>query len=282
MWDPTSYLRYGDERSRPFHDLIARVPADRPAEVVDLGCGPGTLTAGLVDRWPGARIRGLDSSPEMIDKARELGSNVDFVVGDVTDWVPGPDVSVVVSNAVLQWVPGHEELLLRWAAALNPGGWLAVQVPGNFDAASHRALRALAAEPRWRDRVAPELRADPVREPVDYAALLAGAGCQVDAWETTYVHLLPARDGVDHPVLTWMDGTALRPVRAALAGDGRAWTDFRSALGERLAETYPVQDGQVYFPFRRVFFVARVGARPVGPVSDRPAGSVGAVRRENP
>ena len=153
MWDPTSYLRYGDERSRPFHDLIARVPADRPAEVVDLGCGPGALTVGLADRWPDARIRGLDSSPEMIGRARELASAVDFTVGDVTDWVPGPDVRVVVANAVLQWVPGHEELLLRWAATLTPGGWLAVQVPGNFDAPSHRVLRTLAAEPRWRDRV---------------------------------------------------------------------------------------------------------------------------------
>jgi trans-aconitate 2-methyltransferase len=269
VWDPKTYLRYGDERSRPFHDLISRVAADRPRAVVDLGCGPGNLTAMLADRWPGARITGLDSSPEMLEQAQGLGSKVDFALGDVRDWVPDQQFDVVTSNAVLQWVAGHEALLVRWAGELAPGSWLAVQVPGNFDAASHRALRAVATDPRWRDRVAPLLRNVPVLDrhaPVldaaGYAALLSGAGCTVDAWETTYVHLLPARDAAEHPVLRWLEGTALRPVRAGLGGPGGGWAEFRAALGERLVEAYPVRDGQVYFPFRRVFFVARTGARP--------------------
>ncbi|WP_200209961.1 trans-aconitate 2-methyltransferase [Micromonospora coerulea] len=258
MWDPTSYLRYGDERSRPFHDLVARIPARRPRAVVDLGCGPGQLTATLAERWPGSRIVGLDSSPEMIDKAGTLDAPVSFAVGDVLDWRPGPDVDVVVSNAVLQWVPGHRELLTRWAGELPAGAWLAVQVPGNFAAGSHRALREVAGRDRWRGRLAPLLREAPVGDPVDYAALLVAAGCAVDAWETTYVHLLPAA-AADHPVLTWMEGTALRPVRAAL--DGADWADFRAELGVRLAAAYPVRQGQVYFPFRRIFVVARTGAR---------------------
>ncbi|MGW4463535.1 trans-aconitate 2-methyltransferase [Micromonospora sp. NPDC004704] len=263
MWDPNTYLRYGDERSRPFHDLVARVPADRPRTVVDLGCGPGNLTVTLRERWPQARISGYDSSPEMIDKALGLGSGADFAVADVRDWVPAPTVDVVVSNAVLQWVPGHEALLRRWAGELPAGSWLAVQVPGNFDAASHRALRAVAADPRWSERLHDLLRSAPVLDVVGYATLLTGAGCAVDAWETTYVHLLPARDVVDHPVLSWMEGTALRPVRASLGGDTTAWADFRAALNRRLAEAYPVRDGLVYFPFHRHFFVARTGAHAV-------------------
>ncbi|GGR91326.1 trans-aconitate 2-methyltransferase [Micromonospora fulviviridis] len=258
MWDPSTYLRYGDERSRPFHDLVARVPAERPRAVVDLGCGPGTLTATLAERWPASRIAGLDSSAEMIDRAGALAAPVSFSVGDVRDWRPEPDVDVVVCNAVLQWVPGHQELLTRWAGALPAGAWLAFQVPGNFAAPSHRALREVAGRDRWRDTLAPLLREAPVDEPVDYAALLVGAGCAVDAWETTYVHLLPAA-GADHPVLAWMEGTALRPVRAAL--DAAGWADFRAELGVRLAEAYPVRQGQVYFPFRRIFVVARTGAR---------------------
>ncbi|MET7835419.1 trans-aconitate 2-methyltransferase [Micromonospora sediminicola] len=258
MWDPRTYLRYGDERSRPFHDLLARVGAERPRAVVDLGCGPGTLTATLADRWPGSRLAGLDSSPEMIARAGSLGAPVSFTVGDVRDWRPEPDVDVLVANAVLQWVPGHRELLTRWAADLPSGAWLAFQVPGNFAAPSHRALREVAGRDRWRDRLAGMLRAAPVDEPVGYATLLTGAGCAVDAWETTYVHLLPA-DGADHPVLAWMEGTALRPVRAALAAAD--WADFRAELGVRLAEAYPVRQGQVYFPFRRIFVVARTGAR---------------------
>ncbi|GAB3379368.1 trans-aconitate 2-methyltransferase [Micromonospora halotolerans] len=270
MWDPSTYLRYGDERSRPFHDLLARVPAERPRAVVDLGCGPGTLTTSLAGRWPDSRIAGLDSSAEMIARARALArvrslagtgvlaEPVSFSVGDVRSWHPEPDVDVVVCNAVLQWVPGHQELLTRWAATLPAGAWLAFQVPGNFAAPSHRALREVAGRDRWRDTLAPLLREAPVEDPVDYAALLVGAGCAVDAWETTYVHLLPAAGG-DHPVLSWMEGTALRPVRAAL--DAAGWADFRAELGVRLAGAYPVRQGQVYFPFRRIFVVARTGAR---------------------
>ncbi|MEU5726809.1 trans-aconitate 2-methyltransferase [Micromonospora sp. NPDC047738] len=271
MWDPSTYLRYGDERSRPFHDLLARVPAERPRAVVDLGCGPGTLTTTLAARWPDSRISGLDSSAEMIAQARAqtrvrslaaagtLAEVVTFSVGDVRSWRPEPDVDVVVCNAVLQWVPGHQELLARWVAELPSGAWLAVQVPGNFAAPSHRSLRELAGHDRWRDTLAPLLREAPVDDPVDYAALLAGTGCAVDAWETTYVHLLPAAAGADHPVLSWMEGTALRPVRAAL--DAAGWADFRAELGVRLAQAYPVRQGQVYFPFRRIFVVARTGAR---------------------
>jgi trans-aconitate 2-methyltransferase len=261
MWDPNTYLRYRDERARPFEDLLARVPAQRPKSVVDLGCGPGNLTVTLTDRWPQARVSGLDSSSEMIDKANGLNSRIHFTVADVRDWTPDPAVDVVLSNAVLQWVPGHEALLVRWAGQLSPGAWLAVQVPGNFDAASHRALRAVAADARWRDQIEPLLREAPVCDAAGYATLLTGAGCAVDAWETTYVHLLPARHVADHPVLTWLEGTALRPVRASLGGDTPAWAELRAALGERLAEAYPVREGLVYFPFRRHFFVAQTGAR---------------------
>lgn len=263
MWDPSVYLRFGDERSRPYFELLTRVAADRPREVVDLGCGPGQLTVHLARRWPGATVVGLDSSPEMIERARKLDSRVTFAVTDVRDWLPSPQTDVVVSNATLQWVPEHPALLVRWASAMPRSGWLAVQVPGNYDAPSHRALRAVAEDPRWRDRVAPVLREAPVLEAAGYAALLAPAGCAVDAWETTYVHLLSARDGVGHPVLSWMEGTALRPVRAAL-GEGTAWIAFQAALAERLADDYPVRDAEVAFPFRRIFFVARTGARTQG------------------
>lgn len=259
MWDPASYLRYSDERSRPFHDLVARVPAHRPRAVVDLGCGPGHLTATLAQRWPGSRVVGLDSSPEMIDRAGTLAAPVTYAVGDLHDWRPEPNVDVLVTSAVLQWVPGHERLLTRWARELPAGAWLAVQVPGNFAAPSHHALREVAGQGPWRADLLPLLREAPVRDAVGYAELLAGAGCAVDAWETTYVHVLPAPGDADHPVLTWMEGTALRPVRAAL--DDPAWSAFRDTLGKRLAEVYPVRHGRVYFPFRRVFFVARTAAR---------------------
>lgn len=250
MWDPQVYLARRDERARPFHDLLARVHAESPRAVVDLGCGPGNLTMLLRERWPRAAVRAMDSSPEMVAAARDTG--IDAQLGDVTTWQPDQDTEVVLCNAVLQWVPGHADLLRRWAAELPQGAWLALQVPGNFDAPSHAAARALVDEPRWRERVGGSLRGpDAVLDAAGYAELLADAGCEVDAWETTYVHRL---DGPD-PVLEWMTGTALRPVRSALRDD--EWEQFRAALAPELARAYPPRaDGTTWLPFRRVFAVA--------------------------
>lgn len=255
MWDPAIYHRFGNERSRPFHDLVARIGAERPRAVADLGCGPGDLTTGLARRWPDARITGLDSSPEMIGKARALAAPVAFDVADLRDWRPAPDTDVVVTNAVLQWVPGHPALVDAWVRALPPGAWFAMQVPGNFDAPSHRALRALARSAPYADTLGEIVREAPVDDAAGYAALLTAAGAAVDAWETTYVHLLPA-GGAEHPVLRWLEGTALRPVKAAL--DDAAWREFRAALGAALAAEYPARNGYVAFPFRRIFAVAAV------------------------
>lgn len=256
MWDPGTYLRYGDERGRPYGDLLARVGAREPRVVVDLGCGPGNLTATLPQRWPDARIKGLDSSPEMVAQARLLGAPVVFVRGDVRDWKPEPDVDVVVSNALLQWVPRHEELLVRWVGELNDGALLAFQVPGNFDAPSHQELRKIASDPRWVDRLPDAVAPRSVLDPEEYAALLTEQGCAVDAWETTYLHILPAGEG-PHPVLTWMEGTALRPVRRALSDP--EWTEFRDRLAARLAKVYSTRGDKVFFPFRRIFVVAHRG-----------------------
>lgn len=256
MWDPTVYRRFGGERSRPFVDLVARVGAEAPRAVTDLGCGSGELTLTLAERWPRARLSGVDSSPEMIAKAVAHGGPATFTLGDVRDWRPEPDVDVLVTNATLQWVPEHRELLARWARELPPGAWLAVQVPGSFGAPSHVTLRELAR----RYGIGDLTREAPVDDAAGYAALLLGAGATVDAWETIYLHLLPqAGDGGDHPVLRWMEGTALRPVKAAL--DENAWQDFRANLARELAAAYPAAGGHVLFPFRRIFVVARTAAR---------------------
>jgi trans-aconitate 2-methyltransferase len=253
MWDPNKYLDFADHRSRPFFDLISRVRADEPRRVADLGCGPGNLTETLAARWPGAVVEAMDSSPEMVDAARERG--IAASVGDVREWAPAPDTDVVVSNAVFQWVPGHDELLTRWAKQLPAGAWLAFQVPGNFDAPSHVRLRELVREPRWQERLASVVlrEDDAVLGPAGYAGLLADAGCEVDAWETTYLQRLTGED----PVLEWVTGTALRPIRSAL--DGADWAQFRAELAPRLRTEYPMRtDGTTWFPFRRVFVVARV------------------------
>lgn len=252
VWDPRQYGVFRDERSRPFFELVGRVRAVDPARVVDLGCGSGELTATLADRWPAARVEGVDASPEMIKVAeRHAVPGLRFSVGDLADWRPGVPVDVIVSNAALQWVPTHRELLPRWVEALNPGGWLAFQVPGNFDAPSHTILRELCESPRWRGVLASVLRWHPVATPADYLDQLARPGCRVDAWETTYMQVMPG----DDPVFEWVKGTALRPVLSVL--DAAAATDFLAEYAVRLREAYPRMPYGTLFPFRRIFVVAR-------------------------
>lgn len=256
MWSPQEYLRFADHRERPFYELLARVGAEAPRRVVDAGCGPATLTPALARRWPEAVVNAFDSSPEMVAEARDRG--VDARVADVTTWRPKPDTDVVVCNAVLQWVPGHLELMLRWVRELPARAWLAVQVPGNFTSPSHALVRELAARPEWRDRLFGTLRGpDAVHEPLHYAEQLAALGCTVDAWETTYLQRLPGAD----PVLRWISGTALRPVRAAL-GDAD-WDRFVTQLAPMLRAAYPEStlpgetEGGAWMPFRRIFVVAQ-------------------------
>src|SRR3712207_2889700 len=209
-WNPHRYLQYADERGRPFLDLLARVPATEPRRVVDLGCGPGTLTSLLAQRWPDADVVGLDSSAEMVAAGADV-PGVRLEVGDLREWRPEQPVDVLVTNATLQWVPDHLRLLAGLVAAVAPGGWFALQVPGNFHEPSHELRRELAAEPRF----APWVAGVAVPEafgPEVYLERLAALGCEVDAWETTYLHVLSGED----PVFTWVSGTGARPTLQAL------------------------------------------------------------------
>lgn len=254
MWSPDVYLAFADHRGRAFFDLLSRVNAESPRRVVDLGCGPGNLTVTLAQRWPGAVVEAVDSSTEMVAAARERG--LEAKVGNLEAWSPEPDTDVVVSNAALHWVPGHRELLVRWAGELSAGAWIAMQVPGNFDAPSHAAVRELASSPRWLDslRDIPFRVGKVVDSAAEYAGLLTDAGCTVDTWETTYIHELTG----EHPVLDWITGTALTPVKSALSEED--WHRFRGELIPILDERYPARpDGRTFFPFRRIFVVAQAG-----------------------
>ncbi|MFI6700137.1 trans-aconitate 2-methyltransferase [Streptomyces sp. NPDC050509] len=264
-WDPSQYLRHAGHRTRPFLDLLARIPdlPDHPEgpggapRIADLGCGAGNVTALLADRWPTARITGFDNSPEMLARATEEyagptpgGGTLDFRPGDAAHWTPGEPYGLIVSNAALQWVPNHPDSFAAWTGALAPGGTFAFQVPGNFTAPSHTLLADLCATPRWRDRL--NVRAVGVLTPEDYLTRLMDLGCETDVWETTYLQLLPGED----PVLDWVKGTALRPVLTALSDDPAAAQEFTATYRDLLRDAYPPGPHGTVFPFRRIFAVA--------------------------
>jgi trans-aconitate 2-methyltransferase len=258
MWDPNKYRQFGDERSRAFYELINRIGATDPQTVADIGCGPGELTVDLCRRWPVADVVGVDSSVEMIAAADEVlataGSEVPrlrFEHMGARDWKPAGPVDVIVSNAMLQWVPEHESLLVKWVDYLADGGWMAFQVPANHDEPTHRLIRELARTERWSDQLSAVALTRQAANPADYLDLLTGAGCVVDAWETTYLHVLTGED----PVLRWISGTGLRPVITSLEGAER--DEFLAEYGGLLREAYPAASYGTAFPFRRVFVVAR-------------------------
>ncbi len=254
-WSPERYLRYTAERARPFRDLVARVEHSAPRVVADLGCGPGALTATLLERWPGAFVVGVDASPAMLERARQRArpGRLGFVLADVRSWAPAVAPDVIVSNAVFHWLPDHGSLLEALLAMLAPDGVLAFQVPANAEAPSHRAVAELVTSPAWRDRLA-GARAPGAMALAWYVEHLAERGCSVDAWDTTYVHVLEGEDAV----LRWLEGTTLRPVLAALEPTERPI--FLEQLGALLREAYPRREWGTPFPFTRRFVVAsRVG-----------------------
>lgn len=253
-WNPDAYDRFQDLRLRPALDLIARVGALPHGKVIDLGCGTGAAAAALAARWPDKKLVGVDASPAMIARAAATGAYRRCDLADIRSWDPGKPSALIFSNAALQWVGDHAGLLPRLAGILAPGGTLAVQMPVQSGAPSHRFLRDFAAE-MFPDRFDFTGWVPPVAGPMDYARLLASLG-QADIWTTEYIQRLPAaRDG--HPVRLFTESTTLRPFAEKLSAQELAQLIARYEAALHVA--YPAEaDGSVLFPFRRLFFVLRV------------------------
>jgi trans-aconitate 2-methyltransferase len=252
-WNPERYLAFGDERTRPAVDLLAHVPLAGPARVADLGCGPGNSTRLLCERWPEADVLGIDSSAAMLAKAEGSGIRARWLESDIATWTPDAPFDLLFSNAALHWLPDHANLLPQLLGHLRPGGVLAIQMPRNFAAPSHTLLREVASAGPWAGRLAPNLAEEPVAAPEWYHDLLAPLAAALDIWQTEYLHVL---DG-DDPVLSWVRGTALQPVVAALSAEEQVLLEAEYARRLRLAYARR-PDGRTLFPFRRLFIVAAV------------------------
>ena len=252
-WSAAQYSKFEAERNRPIMDLLAQIPATNPATAADLGCGPGNSTELLQARFPGAKVLGIDSAPDMIAAARTRLPGMPFEQADIATWAhPGP-FDVILANASLQWVPDHESLFPRLAAKLGAGGTLAVQMPDNLDEPAHRLMREIAADGPWAPKLASASGARAARRSAGwYYALLKDRAGAVDVWQTTYTHALAG--GAD-AVVEWFKGTGLRPFLDPLdAAERAAFLDrYRAAI----ATAYPcLPDGAVLLPFPRLFVLA--------------------------
>ena len=253
-WDPNQYLKFADHRLRPALDLMAQIALEAPRAIYDLGCGAGNITRLLAERWPGAAVTGIDSSPDMLAKARQEAPGVAFAEADIARWQPPAPADLLFSNATLHWLDDHASLLPRLVAQLAPGGVLAVQMPYNRDSPSHVLMEAAAADGPWRARLGAVRQAYQSLEDVDaYYRILAPAARRLDIWQTEYLHILEG----ENPVVAWTRGTALRPYLDALDEPERG--GFLAAYARRIAAAYPKQaDGKTLLPFRRLFFIAQV------------------------
>ncbi len=258
-WDPTQYQKFSDHRLRPALELLGRIPLDASGLIYDLGCGTGEVTRIIAERWGAAKVVGLDSSDEMLKKAKVGGGRIEWMKAEVSEWKPEAPPDLIFSNATLHWVRDHRFLFPKLLGFLPPGGCLAVQMPLSFNAPSHRLMRETLADGGEGGRPigTPELRKTVSRRWVEdaevYYELLAGRVGHLDIWETEYLQVLEGED----PVLEWVKATGLRPVLNGLEGAERE--RFLQIYRQRLRQAYPQQaDGKTLYPFPRLFIVATV------------------------
>jgi trans-aconitate 2-methyltransferase len=251
-WSARQYLKFEDERTRPPRDLLAQVPLAAPRRVIDLGCGPGNSTELLIDRFPGAEIVGLDSSPDMLRQARERLPGVSFVEADLANWTPPPSTDLLFANAVIQWVPDHTAVLRRLLAALPAGGVLAVQIPDNTNEPALALMRAVGVSGPWAAKLAAANAArDDLPTPGGYYDLLRPLCTRIDVWHIIYNHVMAGPGAV----VEWFKGSALRPFLNAIGPELQA--PYLAAYAVSIAKAYPARfDGKVLLRFPRLFIVA--------------------------
>lgn len=248
-WDDSQYLKFADERTRAAQELLRRVPVRVARRVVDLGCGPGNSTALLRERWPDARLTGVDSSREMLERARKDYPEIDWCEADAATYVAPEPVDVLFANALLQWLPEHARLIPVLFEQVAPGGALAFQVPNNFDEPSHRLMRDTAGP--WSVRTAGVRALNPVERAAVYYDLLAPRASSVDIWQTTYEHVMASASAI----VDWVKGTGLRPFLEALTPEERP--AFLDAYTRGIDAAYPPRlDEKRLFSFPRLFVVA--------------------------
>jgi trans-aconitate 2-methyltransferase len=251
-WDAELFLRFEAERAWPARDLVGRLDASA-RRIFDLGCGPGTSTRLLVERFPDAEITGLDSSAAMLAEARKRLPHVAFELADIDDWRPRTPPDLIFADSSLQWMADHEALFPRLMSELADGGTLAVQMPDNRQEPSHALMRLIAADGPWSDRLVPVAKTRAViATHSDYYRWLGPLSASLEIWQTTYVHPVPGIGAV----VDWLRGSALRPFLAPLSEDERA--TFLARYQDELAQAYGVEaNGQVLFLYPRLFVLAR-------------------------
>ena len=252
-WSAAQYVKFEEERTRPVRELVARIPLANVASAADIGCGPGNSTEVLRERFPHAHIVGVELFGRHDRRGAQAPPRHRLRGRRYSAMAPEAEpLDVILANAVLQWIPGHETLLPALIARLNPGGALAVQTPDNLDEPTHRLMREIAGTGPWAAKLKDAAKARAERRGAEwYFRLLRAHASHVDVWRTTYCHPLAGAQAV----VEWVKGTGLRPFIDPLDESERE--AYLARYEAAIAEAYPAEaDGIVLLPFPRLFFVA--------------------------
>jgi len=251
-WSAAQYTKFEKERNRPVMDLLAQIPSGSIRKAVDIGCGPGNSTELLKARFPEAIVSGIDSSPDMISAARKRMPDLSFEISDISTWEGDGPYDLIFANASLQWVPDHAAVLPALVKKLNKNGVLAIQMPDNFEEPAHRAMRSIAADGPWSEKLVQASKRIARENAAWYFKTLRDEVSTVDIWRTTYFHALA---GGAEAIVEWFKGTGLRPFLDLLSQEEK--TEFLEKYTEEIAKGYTLfPDGQVLLPFPRLFILA--------------------------
>jgi len=256
VWNPNIYSQFLDLRTRPARDLLNAIPNTiQPRSAYDLGCGTGNSTILLQQRWPQAKVIGIDSSSDMLKEAKLTYPDLEFIKEDIAQFSPTEKVDALFANASLQWVDDHETLIPKLASFLNPNGVIAIQMPNNFHSPTHQVtIQLLQNNPAWQHFLK-NLRYGALTKPFYqlpwHYDLLSNSGLHdLQIWETEYFQEMNSYEDI----FTWVKGTGLRPVLSAM--DSETQTQFRNAYIGAIAKEYPLQtNNKILMPFRRIFMV---------------------------
>ena len=251
-WNPGLYLKFGDERTQPSVDLVSRIKAINPRNIIDVGCGPGNSTMVLANRWPEAEIYGLDSSRAMIEKARLDYPEKIWLQGDILDFVPEQKYGIVFSNAVLQWIPDHEKLVSGLFDMVDAGGALAVQISLFSSMTMGKIIEDVSSSGVWQKLMEGCSGLFTYNSSSFYYNLLAEKAGTIEMWETSYIHVMDSHQAL----LDWIRSTGLKPYLDRLPADEMK-RKFEQEILEDIKKRYRAEaNGKVLFPFLRLFFIA--------------------------
>lgn len=252
-WKPELYLKFNKERTQPSMDLVSRIDIERPNKIIDIGCGPGNSTQVLVQRWSDSNILGIDNSAAMIKKAETDYPNQNWKIVDIGTEEMKDTYDVVFSNAVIQWVPNHSELLTKFHRMLNNDGVLAVQIPMFWDMPLGKSIAEISKKGPWSISTKGVIELFTIHDHSFYFEELSKLYRNVELWETDYMHIMDSHSAILEMIRT----TGLKPFLDRLENEGEK-KKFEDEVLDEIRMNYPAQkNGKVIFPFKRLFFTAK-------------------------